>query len=179
MSSSDIIPWIGSLALEILLIFFILKNGIHRRFPVFFSYVIFDILRSIVLPAILYATPRTYNYYYGYWICVAVEYTLTLLIILEVFTYIFRGHIKHKSGVVRAFTTFALILLLVSIILLLRPSIPVKNLTGIILTANRSVSLLMSGLLFSCGAILRASGSPCATTFGASSLAWVFIPASA
>ncbi len=148
MNLTDLIPWLGSLALEILLVFFILKNGIHKRFPVFFSYVIFDILRAIILPAILYATPRTYNYYYGYWICVAVEYTITLLIILEVFTYIFRSHIKHKSGVIRAFTTFALILLLASIILLLRPSIPVKHLTGIILTANRSVSLLMSGLLF-------------------------------
>jgi hypothetical protein len=144
----ELIPWLGSLALESLLVFSILKNGIHRRFPVFFAFIIFDIFRAVALPAIYYAPPSPYAYFYSYWISVPVEYTLTLFIVFEVFLYIFGGHIKHKSGVVRAFTVFALALLLASVILLLRPSIPVKHLTGMILTANRSVSLLMAGLFF-------------------------------
>lgn len=99
----EYIPWLGSLALELFLVFFILRQGIQKRFPVFFSYIIFDILRAIILPAILYATPATYTYFYAYWLSVPLEYTITFLIILEVFAYIFRAHIAQGSGTIRAF----------------------------------------------------------------------------
>ena len=148
MHLSDIIPWLGSLAFEIVLACVILNRGIHKRFPVFFAYILFDIARNITLPVILYLTPQTYNYFYAYWISVPVEYTLTLLIILEVFAYIFRSHIKYSLGVIRAFVGFGILLFVASLILILRPDIPTNQLTGMILTVNRSISLLMSGLLF-------------------------------
>jgi hypothetical protein len=129
-------------------VFFILKNKIHTRFPFFFAYIIFDIARAIVLPAILYAAPLSGHYYYAYWISVPVEYTLTFFIILEVFAYIFRAHIKVSRNVVYAFLGFGALLLLASLILIFRPDIPTNTLRGMILTANRSVSLLMAGLLF-------------------------------
>jgi hypothetical protein len=148
MHPYQLIPWIGSLALEILLVFAAIRNNIHRRFPVFFAYIAFDITRAIALPAILYATPRTYNYFYAYWISVPIEYTLTFLIILEVFGYIFRAHITHSKRVIKVFALFALILFLFSLFLIIHPEIPMRQLTGIILVVNRSISLLMAGLLF-------------------------------
>jgi hypothetical protein len=39
MHPYQLIPWIGSLALEILLVFAAIRNNIHRRFPVFFAYI--------------------------------------------------------------------------------------------------------------------------------------------
>ena len=148
MHPYQLIPWIGSLALEILLVFAAIRNNIHRRFPVFFAYIAFDITRAIALPAILYATPRTYNYFYAYWISVPIEYTLTFLIILEVFGYIFRAHITHSKRVIKVFALFALILFLFSLFLIIHPEIPMRQLTGIILVVNRSISLLMAGLLY-------------------------------
>jgi hypothetical protein len=148
MQPHELIPWLGSLVSEIILVFFILKNKIHARFLVFFAYVIFDITRAIVLPAILYTAPLSGNYYYAYWICVPVEYILTFFIILEVFAYIFRAHIKLSRNVVYAFIGFGALLLVASLVLIFRPDIPTNTLRGMILTVNRSVSLLMAGLLF-------------------------------
>lgn len=148
MHPYQIIPWIGSLALEILLIFAAFRNNIHKRFPIFFAYITFDITRAVALPAILFSTPTTYNYFYAYWISVPIEYTLTFLIILEVFAYIFRAHISHSKQVIKAFAIFGLILFIVSILLIIHPEIPMRQLTGIILVVNRSISLLMAGLLF-------------------------------
>ena len=148
MQPFEYIPWLGSLFFEFSLVFFILKQGIQKRFPVFFAYVIFDILRAIVLPTLLYATPKTYTYFYAYWLSVPVEYTLTFLIILEVFAYIFRTHIAHGTGVIRAFVIFGFVLFLASVVLILRHELPFTKLTGVILIVNRSIALLASGLLF-------------------------------
>jgi hypothetical protein len=144
----QLIPWLGSLALEIVLLFALIKQEIPRRFPVFFSYIIFDITRAIVLPAILYSTPNTNNYFYGYWLSIPIEYTLTFLIILEVFAYIFRAHISHSKRVIKIFAVFGLLLFVVSVALIIHPELPMRQLTGIILILNRSLSLLMAGLFF-------------------------------
>jgi hypothetical protein len=144
----ELIPWLGSLALEILLLFDLSRHEIHRRFPAFFAYILFDITRAIALPAILYSTPKTYNYFYAYWISVPLEYTLTFLIILEVFAYIFRAQISQSNHVIRMFVIFGLTLFVVSVFLIIHPEIPMKHLTAIILIVNRSISLLMAGLLF-------------------------------
>jgi hypothetical protein len=144
----EFIPWVGSLALEILLLFALFRQEIPRRFPVFFTYILFDITRAVALPVILYTTPTTYNYFYAYWISVPLEYTITSLIILEVFAYIFRAHISHSKHVIKVFAIFGLVLFVVSVALIIHPELPMKQLTGIILVVNRSISLLMAGLLF-------------------------------
>ena len=144
----NLIPWLGSLAFEIVLIYIILKRGIYKRFPIFFGYVLFDIIRAIVLPIILYSNWLIDNYFYAYWICVPIEYTLTFFIILEVFAYTFRSHIKYSPKVIKAFLVFGLALLILSVVMVLRPDIPMNKLTSIILMVNRSVSLLMAGLFF-------------------------------
>ena len=149
MQPHELIHWLGSLTLEIALVFCILKNGVQRTFPTFFAYIIFDILRAIILPVLLYVDPRSGGlYFYAYWISVPIEYTLTFLIILEVFAYIFRAHIQYSSVVLRAFAIFGMVLFIASVALILWPDIPIKHLVGMILTVNRSVSLLMAGLLF-------------------------------
>lgn len=73
MQPYEYIPWLGSLALELTLLCFILRHGIQKKFPIFFSYIIFDIIRAIILPAILYLTPKTYAYFYAYWLSVPIE----------------------------------------------------------------------------------------------------------
>lgn len=148
MHPYDYIPWLGSLFFELILVFFILKHTTQKRFPVFFAYIIFDILRAIILPTILYAMPQTYTYFYAYWLSVPIEYTLTFLIILEVFAYIFRTHIVHGSGVIRAFVIFAFVVFLASVVLILGHELPFTKLSWIILIVNRSIALLASGLLF-------------------------------
>jgi hypothetical protein len=143
------ITWLGSLSLEVVLVFSILRHGIQRRFPVFFSYILFDIIREIVLPFTYFLSPqRSNNYYYAYWISVPIEYTLTFFIVLEVFAYIFRAHMKISRSAIHAFIGFGIFLFITSLILIFRPDIPTNTISGIILTLNRSISLLMSGLLF-------------------------------
>ncbi|HET9282698.1 MAG TPA: hypothetical protein VFR24_12120 [Candidatus Angelobacter sp.] len=53
----DYIPWIGSIIAELIVLAIMLKRGLVRRFPVFFTSIVFDILREIILPIIAFRNP--------------------------------------------------------------------------------------------------------------------------
>ncbi len=147
MQAQQYIPWLGSIVLQIVLIPVMLRQGMHRKFPVFFSYVVFDLSRELLVPLIAYLSPNQFAYFYSYWISIPIEYSLTFLVILEIFSYIFRSHIKYSPGTVRLLVILTLALFVLSVTLIVFPDIPINTLPGIILTANRSASLLVSGLL--------------------------------
>lgn len=147
MQPHQYIPWLGSTAFEIALLLIMLRRKISKIFPVFFAYVVFDVVREIVVPLIGYAHPNQDTYFYAYWLSFPVEYTLTFLVILEVFSYIFRAHIKYSPATIRWFVALALVLLLVSILLVIYPDVPTNTMRGIVLALDRSASLLVCGLM--------------------------------
>src|SRR5205085_9013115 len=154
MQPQHYIPWLGSIVVESILLFVIFRKRVQKRFPVFFAYVTYDLLRAIIVPAIAFFRPHTY--FYLYWFSFPVEYTLTLLIVLEVFAYIFRLHIKHSPRTVRLFVLFAIVLLVCSIALVVFPDIRAN--TGTVLALDRSMELLICGLLLFMWAFSRTLG---------------------
>jgi hypothetical protein len=141
------IPWLGSILLESVLLFIIFRKHIYKSFPIFASYVVFDLLRAIIIPVIASTNQHFPAYFYSYWISVPIEYTLTLFIILEVLAYIFSSHIRYSTRAVQIFALMALLLFAVSVILVIAPDIPTNTMTGLILTLDRSAQLLICGLL--------------------------------
>jgi hypothetical protein len=149
MNLRQYIPWLGSIFLEAILIVVMFRKRIHKRFPVFSSYVIYDLVRAIAVPLIALIAFRHRNtYFYSYWISISIEYTITLFIILEVFAYIFSAHIRYSPRFLQTFTVLAFLLFVLSVILVILPDIPTNTMTRLILTLDRSVQLLICGLLF-------------------------------
>jgi hypothetical protein len=119
MHAYQYIPWVSSVVVESALVPVMLRQRIPKRFPYFFSYVVFDLIREVLVPliAFLYSNPNVY--FYGYWLSVSVEYVLTFLVILEIFAYIFNSHIKYSPKTVRFFVIFGLGLFIASVALIL------------------------------------------------------------
>lgn len=145
MHVTQYIPLLTGTLLVAILLFIIVRKQIYKRFPAFTAYVVYDFLRTILIPLIAFR----YNssYFYSYWISIPIEYTITLLIILEVFVYIFSAHIRQSTRAIKTFAIIALLLLAVSVLLILLPNVPTNTTKGLILAADRSVQLLICGLL--------------------------------
>lgn len=77
----DYIPWIGSIIAELIVLAIMLRRGLVRRFPVFFTSIAFDVLRETILPFIAFRNPKAYAY--SYWLSVPVEHVIAFAVILE------------------------------------------------------------------------------------------------
>ena len=154
MQPQHYIPWLGSIVVESILLAIIFRKQIQKQFPAFVAYVVYDLLRAVIVPAIAFLRPH--SYFYLFWLSIPVEDMLTLLIVLEVFAYIFRLHIKHSPRTVRLFVLFAIVLLVCSITLVVFPDIRAN--TGTILVLDRSMEFLICGLLLFMWAFSRNLG---------------------
>jgi hypothetical protein len=141
------IPWIGSLVIEAVLVILIFRRGVHKRFSFFCAFVIYDLLRAIGIPIAVSLSQRPNLYFYLYWLSFPVEYTLTFLILIQIFAYVFRVQILESPRPIQIFILSVLALFVISAILVLFPDIPTSTTTGLILTLDRSIELLICGLL--------------------------------
>ena len=81
--------WMAHPLLELSLGSAMLIRGLHRKFPVFFSYIIFELAAF----AILFPLQRHgafAPYFYGYWSSAMVSLVLGFMVIHEIFTDVFR-----------------------------------------------------------------------------------------
>ena len=156
MQPQHYIPWLGSIVVETILVFVIFRKQIQKRFPFFVAYIIYDLLREIIVPAI--AVIKLHSYFYSYWLSIVFEDALTCLIILEVFGYIFRSHIKYSPRVTQSFALAVGVLAAVSLILIVFSGIPMNTLTGLVLTLDQSMELFICGLLLFMWAFSRNLG---------------------
>src|SRR5438046_434901 len=56
----DYVPWLGSVTAEAIVVAIMLKQRLVRRFPLFFVSLTYDLLRQIVLAAVLSQSPKAY-----------------------------------------------------------------------------------------------------------------------
>lgn len=141
------IPWLGSIAIEIALVFLIFRRGAHKRFSFFCAYILFDLAREIGFPAATALIKSPHLYSYLYWLSFPIEYALTFLIVVQVFAYIFRAHILDSPRPIQIFLLCVLFLFTLSALLVLFPGMPKGVATGLILALNRSIELFICGLL--------------------------------
>ena len=152
----DYIPWIGSVVFETLIVAIMLKRNLVRRFPLFFSSLIYDLGRQAILAIIAYESSRAYAY--GYWIAQPVEYVIAFGVMLEAFRYSLGADPKIPAKTLRVMAVVAVLLVALATFLILRPDIPASGLTGLILTLDRSIALLRCGVVLFIWAFARRLG---------------------
>lgn len=147
LSPLHYIPWLGSLIAEAVLIGIMLHRKLAPRFPFFFISILFDVARGVILPAIGFANPKTYAYFYAYWLLVPLEYSFSFAVIYEIFRHTFKADIKFAPRTIRRFAVLNLLLVVVAAALVFNPAAHIENLASPILVVDRSVEFLRCALL--------------------------------
>lgn len=143
--SIDYIPWIGSTIAELLVVGIMLRRRLVRSFPIFFISIAFDLLREITLPAVGFHSALAYGY--GYWLSAPIEYVIGFGVMVEAYRHSFGAdpRVPAKTLWMLGFAGVALVGL--AVFLVLHPDLPTTNLSGLVLTLNRSLELLSCGML--------------------------------
>lgn len=141
----DYIPWIGSTLAECLVVGIMLRHDLVRRFPIFFSSVVFDLLREMAFPVVAHYSALAYGY--CYWISIPVEYVLAFGVMWEAFRNAFGADMKISPTALRLFVLASIVLVALAAFLVFYPDIPTNNVKGLVLTLQRSIGLLRCGML--------------------------------
>ena len=112
-SNIQLALWIAHPVLEVSLVGIMLWRRLHRTFPVFFAYVVFQVLNFLVLFPI-YRFGSTTAYFYAYWISLAISLAIGFKVIHEIFLDVFRPYHTLKDLGTVLFKWAALVMLLVA-----------------------------------------------------------------
>jgi len=142
---TDYIPWTGSVITEAIVVVIMLRQQLVRRFPFFFASLAYDLARQVALAAILSRSLKAYSC--AYWISIPAEYTIAFGVMLEAFRHLLRTNHKLPPKALRSLFIATVLLVGLATFLVIHPDIPTDNLTGMILTLDRSLELLRCGVL--------------------------------
>src|SRR4030088_1157164 len=107
--------WIAHPVLELFLVGLMFWRRLHRTFPVFFSYIVFQVVTfSVLFP--IYRSGSSMAYFYAYWISSAISLAIGFKVIHEIFLDILRPYPNLKDLGTLLFKWAALVMLLVAIV---------------------------------------------------------------
>jgi hypothetical protein len=107
--------WIAHPVLEVSLAGIMFWRRLHRTFPVFFAYVVFQVLNFLVLFPI-YRSERFELYFDAYWISAAISVAIGFKVIHEIFLDMLRPYPNLKDLGTLLFKWAALVMLLVAMV---------------------------------------------------------------
>ncbi len=141
--------WIAQPVLESVLAGIMIQRKLHRQFPIFFIYILSQILNFVILFPIYQYGPTHYNaYFYAYWAGAAVSLGLGFKVIHEVFLDVFRPYHTLKDLGTVLFKWAALVMLLVALVV--AASSPASSrlpITQAVVTVERCVRVIQCGLI--------------------------------
>ena len=139
--------WFGHPALQAAVAVVMYRRKLHRAFPVFFSYV----LTQILIFAVTYPIYRSGNYeafFYSYWIGCALSVVLGFKVIHEIFLDVFRPYHTLKDLGTMLFRWAGLVMLLVAIVVAMSsPAAQESPLAQATLISQRCVRVIQCGLV--------------------------------
>ena len=138
--------WIGGWALSLAVVVTMLRRGLRREFPLFFSYAAFQVV-SVPLLFALYQRGVYADYFYAYWTASALSTGLGLAVLYEVFLHAFRPYAALRGLGSMLFRWAALVLLMVAVITALAAPPGQSTLITAILSLERSIRMMQCGLL--------------------------------
>jgi len=109
------ILWAAHPIMEVTLVGIMLWRKLHRTFPVFFAYVVFQVLNFVILFPI-FRSGNTVAYFYAYWISAAISLAIVFKVIHEIFLDVFRPYHTLKDLGTVLFKWAALVMLLVAMV---------------------------------------------------------------
>ena len=107
--------WIAHPVLELSLAGVMYWRRLHRTFPVFFAYIVFQVLNFLVLYPI-YRSGTIMPYFYAYWISAAISLAIGFKVIHEIFLDVLRPYPNLKDLGTLLFKWAALVMLLVAMV---------------------------------------------------------------
>lgn len=142
--------WIAHPILELALGSILVWRGLHRKFPVFFAYIVSQILIFAVLfPIYLHQDLAAgySRYFWAYWIGAAISLAIGFKVIHEIFVDVFRPfHTLKDLGTV-LFKWSALVMLLMALVVAAASPASHSPLTQAIIMSQRCVRVIQCGLI--------------------------------
>lgn len=142
----DFILWSLTPVIMTAVIVSMYRRGVHRQFPFFFNYAIFQ----VVTFAVEFSTRNWVNYYYVYWTCSALSVIVTFAVLQEIFKDAFRPYEALRDLSVILFRWCALVVLLVAGMWAITSwqGNQMDNVTNAILLVDRTLRMMQCGLVF-------------------------------
>lgn len=148
--------WIAGPLLEAVVLVQMLRRGWHCNYPVFFSYLVLNTVRSPFLYSIFRWSHGYGAYFYSYWMIEAASIGLGFAVIWEVFSSIFRPYEGLRSLAGTLYRLGAVGLLIVAILsVAMAPAADRNWLAGTVVLLDRSLRLIQVGLLLLLFALSR------------------------
>ena len=139
------LSWVAGPALEIALLASMVQRKLHRVFPHFFSYIIFQILKS----AILFLTYHYYGegYFDAYWTGNAISVMLAVAVMDEILQHVFKeyGGAQNLGSVIFRWACGLLLVLAIVTAFTSQQGSADRVVVGV-LTFDRSVRVMQCGL---------------------------------
>jgi hypothetical protein len=139
--------WIAHPVLELSLAGVMFWRRLHRTFPVFFAYIIFQVVNFLVLFPI-YRSGSIMPYFYAYWISAAISLAIGFKVIHEIFLDVFRPYHTLKDLGTVLFKWAALVMLLVAIVVTAASQAGTDTpLAQTVIIGQRCVRVIQCGLI--------------------------------
>lgn len=139
------LSWVAGPVLEVVLLFCMVHRNLHQVFPRFFSYVIFQVLKS----GILFLTYRYFEQYYfeAYWAGNALSVILTVAVMDEMLQHVFKdyGGAQNLGAVIFRWSC-GLLLVLAIVTAFTSEQGSADRVVVTVLTFDRSVRVMQCGL---------------------------------
>jgi len=142
----DYVLWCITPVLMTAIVISMYRRRLHREFPFFFNYAIFQVLTF----AVEFPLHKWVNYYYVYWTCSALSVVVTFAVFQEIFKDAFRPYEALRDLSLILFRWCALVILLVAGMWAITSwrANQIDNITNGIYLVERSVRMMQCGLVF-------------------------------
>jgi hypothetical protein len=139
--------WIAHPVLELSLAGVMFWRKLHRTFPIFFAYIVFQVVNFLILFPI-YRSGNIMAYFYAYWISAAVSLAIGFKVIHEIFLDVFRPYHTLKDLGTVLFKWAALVMLLVAMVVTAAsPGGADTPLAQAVIIGQRCVRVIQCGLI--------------------------------
>ena len=139
--------WIAHPVLELSLAGVMFWRRLHRTFPVFFAYIIFQVVNFLVLFPI-YRSGSIMPDFYAYWISAAISLAIGFKVIHEIFLDVFRPYHTLKDLGTVLFKWAALVMLLVAMVVTAASQAGTDTpLAQTVIIGQRCVRVIQCGLI--------------------------------
>ena len=142
------VSWLVGPALQITLLVFMFRGNLHKTFPRFFSYIVFQVVKS----GFLFVTYQYYdatNYFDAYWTGNAISVLLAVTVMDEILHHLFKqyGGIQTLGSFIFRWAC-GLLLVLAIVGALSSQQASADRVVAAVLSFDRSVRVMQCGLFF-------------------------------
>jgi hypothetical protein len=147
LASTIQVLWFAQPVLQLAAAGVMYRRKLHRKFPVFFSYLLSQVPTfGIIFAAYTWGSYR--EYFYSYWICGIISLAIGFKVIHEVFLDVFRPYHALKDLGSVLFKWSALVMVLVAIVVAASSSVSSNGpMVESVITAQRCVRVIQVGLV--------------------------------